>query len=121
MRLVARIQQALPGVEVVNMYGPTEACIDATCHVATPADLTAAVLPIGRPLSNYRAYVLDASLEPVGIGVIGELYLGGAGLARGYVNAPELTAERFMADPFCHPAALYRTGDRARWRADGCN
>ena len=61
--LVSRIQSALPGVEVVNMYGPTEACIDATYHVATDADLAAAVLPIGRPLSNYHAYVLDRRLE----------------------------------------------------------
>ena len=87
---------ALPGVELVNMYGPTEACIDATFHVATTADRERAVLPIGGPLSNYRAYVLDSRLEPAGIGITGELYLGGAGLARGYVNAPELTAERFV-------------------------
>ncbi len=119
--LVARIQRAIPGVEVVNMYGPTEACIDATYHVATPDDLKSAVLPIGRPLSNYVAYVLDAQLRPVGVGVAGELYLGGAGLANGYVNAPELTAQRFLADPFSqNPGAkLYKTGDRARWRADG--
>ena len=120
--LVTRIQHALPSVEVVNMYGPTEACIDATYHVATPADLSAPVLPIGRPLTNYRAYILDRRLEPVGIGVMGELYLGGAGLARGYVNAPELTAERFVGDPFAPSpgAKLYRTGDLARWRIDGC-
>jgi amino acid adenylation domain-containing protein len=119
--LVARIQRTIPGLEVVNMYGPTEACIDATYHVATPADIDAAVLPIGRPLSNYRAFVLDARLEPVAIGVTGELYLGGAGLAHGYVNAPALTAERFVADPFSYTpgARLYRTGDRARRRADG--
>jgi amino acid adenylation domain-containing protein len=119
--LVGRIQGALPGMEVVNMYGPTEACIDATYHVAREADLTAPVLPIGRPLSNYQAYVLDSGLEPAGIGVTGELYLGGAGLARGYLNAPDLTAERFVADPFSGVAGarLYRTGDRARWRADG--
>ena len=119
--LVARIQNALPGVEVVNMYGPTEACIDATYHVATPADLSAVVLPIGRPLSNYQAYVLDATLEPVGIGVTGELYLGGVGLARGYVKAPDLTASRFIPDPFSGKpgARLYRTGDLARRRSDG--
>ena len=67
--LVARIKRVLPGVEVVNMYGPTETCIDATFHVAGAEDLSAAVLPIGRPLSNYRAYVLDSLLEPAGIGV----------------------------------------------------
>jgi amino acid adenylation domain-containing protein len=121
--LVARIGRALPGVDIVNMYGPTEACIDATYHVATAADHALAVLPIGRPLPNYRAYVLDRRMQPVGIGVAGELYLGGAGLAEGYVNAPALTAERFVPDPFAEPAAaggrLYRTGDRVRFRADG--
>jgi amino acid adenylation domain-containing protein len=124
--LVARIQRMLPGVEVVNMYGPTEACVDATFHVATQADLSAPVLPIGKPLSNYRAYVLNSLLEPVGVGVTGELVLGGAGIARGYVNAADLTSDRFVADPFSpDPVSskpgdrLYRTGDRARWRADG--
>jgi thioesterase domain-containing protein/aryl carrier-like protein len=119
--LVSRIQRALPGVEVVNMYGPTETCIDATFHIAEPTDLAADVLPIGRPLKNYKAYILNSHLTPVGVGVAGELYLGGAGLARGYVNAPELTVERFVANPFSSVAdgKLYRTGDRARWRADG--
>jgi amino acid adenylation domain-containing protein len=119
--LVARIVHTLPGVEVVNIYGPTEACIDATYHVATAGNFSAAVLPIGRPLSNYQAYVLDSRLQPVGVGVAGELYLGGAGLARGYVNAPTLTAERFLANPFSTNAAerMYRTGDRARWNSQG--
>jgi amino acid adenylation domain-containing protein len=117
--LVRRIHTTLPGVEVVNMYGPTEACIDATYHVATTDDLDSPVLPIGRPLSNYRAYVLDTRLQPVGIGVTGELYLAGAGLARGYVNAPALTEERFLNDPFHGGEKMYRTGDLARWRADG--
>jgi amino acid adenylation domain-containing protein len=116
--LVARAKAAVPGLAVVNMYGPTEACIDATYHVATEADLALAVLPIGRPLTNYRAYVLDGQLNPVGVGVSGELYLGGAGLAIGYVNAAAMTAERFVANPF-GAGRLYKTGDRARWRADG--
>ncbi|MFN7981656.1 MAG: amino acid adenylation domain-containing protein [Vicinamibacterales bacterium] len=118
--LVARLQAALPGVAVVNMYGPTETCIDATYHVATPADLGRAVLPIGRPLSNYRVYVLDGQQAPVGVGVSGELYIGGTGLAEGYIGQPALTASRFVADPFDDLGGrLYRTGDRARWRADG--
>ncbi len=119
--LVERISRTLPGIEIVNMYGPTEACIDATYHVATPEDCDLAVLPIGRPLSNYRAYVLDRKMQPVGIGIPGELYLGGAGLAAGYLRAPDMTAERFVADPFSvePDARLYRTGDLASWRADG--
>ena len=118
--LVARIRRTLPQLEVVNMYGPTETCIDATFHIATAQDEGATVLPIGRPLPNYRVYVLNEWMEPVGIGVSGELYIGGSGLASGYVNAPELTAERFVADPFSSQpgARLYRTGDRARWRSD---
>ena len=118
--LVARIRRTLPQLEVVNMYGPTETCIDATYHIATAQDEGATVLPIGRPLPNYRVYVLNEWMEPVGIGVSGELYIGGSGLASGYVNAPELTAERFVADPFSSQpgARLYRTGDRARWRSD---
>ena len=79
--LVGRIRRALPGVAVVNMYGPTETCIDATYHIVGDDELSAAVLPIGRPLANYRAYVLDGQMEPVGVGVSGELYLGGADLS----------------------------------------
>jgi amino acid adenylation domain-containing protein len=117
--LVRRLRRALPATDIVNMYGPTEACIDATCAPVTGSE-TAAVLPIGRPLPNYRAYVLNARLEPVDIGVAGDLYLAGAGLAHGYVGAPALTATRFIADPFGAPGErLYATGDRARWNADG--
>ncbi|MFY9781042.1 MAG: amino acid adenylation domain-containing protein, partial [Candidatus Baltobacteraceae bacterium] len=117
--LARRLREALPHTDVYNMYGPTEACIDATCYRVTGLE-GEAVLPIGRPLPNYRAYVLDARLEPAGIGVAGDLFLAGAGLAQAYVNAPALTAERFIADPFGAPGErLYRTGDRARRRADG--
>ena len=107
--------------EILNAYGPTETTIDATCHVAQEDDLGVASLPIGRPLQNYRAYVLDARLEPLGVGVAGELFIGGLSLARGYVGSPALTAQRFIADPFAAEdgARLYRTGDLARWRADG--
>jgi len=103
-----------------NLYGPTEACIDALSWKCRRDDAHATV-PIGRPIANTRVYVLDAHRQPVPVGVAGELYIGGDGLARGYWNRPELTAERFVPDPFsAHPGArLYRTGDRVRYLPDG--
>jgi len=111
---------ALLDVELYNLYGPTEAAVDATwwaCRREGPRP----VVPIGRPIANAQTYILDAQGQPVAPGVPGELYIGGAGLARGYLNAPDLTAERFVAHPFSDVpgARLYRTGDRCRWLADG--
>jgi amino acid adenylation domain-containing protein len=105
---------------LVNGYGPTENTILSTTWTIDPAD-GADLPPIGRPVPNTTAYVLDGALRPVPIGVEGELYVGGAQVARGYLNRPELTAERFRSDPFAtEPGArLYRTGDRARHRQDG--
>ncbi|HEV2735679.1 MAG TPA: amino acid adenylation domain-containing protein, partial [Longimicrobiaceae bacterium] len=115
--LAARAEAAL-GAEVINLYGPTEVCIDATAHRFGGG--AGATVPIGRPVDGVRALVLDGGRQPVPAGLAGELYLGGAQLARGYLGRPELTAERFVPDPFGLPGTrLYRTGDRVRWLADG--
>jgi amino acid adenylation domain-containing protein/non-ribosomal peptide synthase protein (TIGR01720 family) len=107
----------LPNAALYNLYGPTEAAIDVTHW--TCVDEGADCVPIGQPIANLRTHVLDADLSPVPWGVAGELYLGGAGLARSYHQRPALTAERFVPCPFHDGARLYRTGDRVRQRADG--
>lgn len=101
---------------VINLYGPTETTIWTTIHEIGPEDLDAP--PIGRPLANTQAYVLDRAMRPVPPGSVGDLYIGGAGVARGYHRRPELTEARFVSHPF-GPGRLYATGDRASWRADG--
>ncbi|MFD5259253.1 condensation domain-containing protein, partial [Streptomyces bobili] len=108
------------GCGVVNLYGPTESTIWSTVFALGGSLSAGSVPPIGRPLDNTQVYVLDAGLQPVPAGVTGELYIAGAGLARGYLHRPDLTAERFTANPY-GPAGsrMYRTGDLARWRADG--
>ncbi len=109
-KLLAQVQQAT-NARIINFYGPTEITICCTC-----TDVTNARMPnIGKPMDNVRAYILDAHKNPVPIGVPGELYIGGRGVARGYISKPELTAERFVDDPFRSGETLYRTGDLARW------
>jgi amino acid adenylation domain-containing protein len=118
---VSAVLGAGPPQHLLHVYGPTESTTLATAHVVGHVDEGALTVPIGTPIANTTIYVLDAAMEPVPIGVPGELYIGGAGLARGYVNQPELTARCFVPDPFANApgARLYRTGDLVRWRADG--
>ena len=104
------------GIRVVNAYGPTETTVTATLMDCTTDETS---VPIGRPMPNHRAYVLDAGGDLAAPGEPGELAIAGAGVARGYLGAPELTAERFVADPFVPGSRMYRTGDRVVWNAEG--
>ena len=106
---------------VINGYGPTESTTFACCHRMTKGERTGATIPIGRPISNTTVYLLDEELQPVPMGSAGELCIGGDGLAHGYLNHPELTRQKFVADPFSsvNGAHLYRTGDLARCLPDG--
>ncbi len=126
--VVERVLAALPGADLLNLYGPTENTTVTTCHAMRGAAGRArgATVPIGRPIGGTRVYVLGADLEPVPAAIPGELYAGGDGIARGYLGRPGATAERFVPDPFggtpgAGPAGgrLYRTGDRARWLEGG--
>src|SRR5262249_59899767 len=113
-----QILQHLDVARITNLYGPTETTIDAAGFVVE-RNTVKAQIPIGGPLPNYRAYVLDACLQPVPAGVCGELYIAGAGLARGYLRRAGLTAERFVADPYgAAGRRMYRTADFAPWPPD---
>lgn len=118
---VERAARELKGCQLINGYGPTENTTFTCCYRVKPDEQFSGSVPIGFPVSNTKVYILDDELEPVPIGVVGELYAGGAGLAVGYLNDSPLTAQRFVPDPLSGSvgARLYRTGDLARYRADG--
>ncbi|WP_162458194.1 amino acid adenylation domain-containing protein, partial [Mesorhizobium tianshanense] len=114
-----RLQREEGPVRLIHCYGPTETTTFAATYTVGPMQEKALNVPIGRPISNTRLYLLDAHGAPVPFGAVGELYIGGAGVARGYLNRPDLTAERFIASPFVAGDRLYRTGDLARYLPDG--
>jgi natural product biosynthesis luciferase-like monooxygenase protein len=113
--LAAELKALVPG-RVLNMYGPTETTVWSAMHEVTDASER---IPLGRPIANTQIYVMDERLQLLPAGVAGELVIGGDGVVRGYLNQPELTAQRFVPDPFRPGRRLYRTGDQAVWREDG--
>jgi amino acid adenylation domain-containing protein len=118
---IRRAQAVLPETQFINGYGPTETTTFACAYpIPTPLDPAWRSIPTGRPIRDTRVYVLDERLQPMPVGAVGELYIAGDGLARGYLRRPELTAERFLTDPFAvADERMYRTGDLVRWAPDG--
>jgi amino acid adenylation domain-containing protein len=123
-QLVEKVQALKPGCRVINHYGPTETTVGVTTHQVEATDRTTShspSVPIGQPLPNSQLYILDSHQNPVPLGVAGEVYIGGRGLARGYAGAPEQTAEKFVPHPYSEEpgARLYKTGDRAKFQSNG--
>jgi amino acid adenylation domain-containing protein len=117
--LVDQVRALAPACAILNHYGPTETTVGVLTYPVAEGRLESDALPLGTPLPNAAVYVLDESLQPVGRGTVGEICIGGASVARGYIGSPDLTAERFVPDLFSTAGRLYRTGDRGRVRADG--
>lgn len=118
---VEKVIKFLPECEVINGYGPTENTTFTCCYRIKQSTENETSIPIGRPISNTQTYILDSHLQPVPVGVPGELYIGGDGLARGYLNRPQLTSEKFILNPFDDSKSerLYKTGDLTRYLRDG--
>lgn len=116
---LARLFQERLGCALHNQWGPTEVSIDSTAHTCVDADSAGMIVPVGRPIANTRVYILDARLQPVPVGMAGDLYVAGVGLARGYLDDAARTADAFVPNPFEPGAVMYRTGDRGRYRPDG--
>jgi nonribosomal peptide synthetase DhbF len=116
---VRRVLQNVPGCTVINGYGPTEATTFTCCHAMGKEEQVGERVAIGAPIGNTRGYVLDEQLQPVPVGVWGELYIAGPGLARGYLGQSGMTAERFVANPWTRGERMYRSGDVVRWRGEG--
>jgi tyrocidine synthetase-3 len=117
---IKEIYRVLKNINISNVYGPTECCVDSSIYLVEPQKIDLLNnIPIGMPMANYKIYILDKSLNIVPVGVSGELCISGDGLARGYLNRPELTAEKFIDNPFEPGTKMYRTGDLARWLPDG--
>lgn len=115
-------QKHLPETQLINGYGPTESTTFTCCYrIPSPLSERVTSISIGKPIANTQVYILDTHHQPVPIGILGELHIGGDGLAREYINRPELTAEKFIPDPFSSDSTkrLYKTGDRVRWLPDG--
>lgn len=119
--LARKCLEKLPVCRLINLYGPTENAVNTTSYHVKAVPAQAAAIPIGRPIADDRLYILDAHMQPVPVGVIGELYMAGEGVARGYLNRPELTAERFPLDPFTSKTGqrMYKSGDLARYLPNG--
>jgi amino acid adenylation domain-containing protein len=107
------------GIDYYNAYGPTECAVCVSIYKTSKNDFDKSVIPIGKPISNTKIYILDEALQPLPIGVAGKIYVSGAGVARGYLNKPELTSEKFVSNPFQEGERMYDTGDLGCWLADG--
>ena len=114
-----RLLNKTNGTALANLYGPTEASIDVTYFDCSPEIRQLKTVPIGKPIDNTKIYILDKNMTLLPIGIAGELYIGGVGVARGYINNEELTKEKFIDNPFCPGEIIYRTGDLARWYPKG--